>query len=78
MKELTDEQLKKASIVDFTDDLDLIRKALRMPNFEVSDVVKFNQYSRIAAMIYFAEYTNNDALLKRLVKIYREVVTGTE
>ena len=76
MKELTDKQLKNASIVDLTDDLELMRKVLGMRNFEVSDVKKFTQEGRLATMIDFAEYTKNDALLKRLNKIYIEVVPG--
>lgn len=43
MKELTDKQLKNASIVDLTDDLELMRKVLGMRNFEVSDVKKFTK-----------------------------------
>jgi|LSQX01.3.fsa_nt_gb hypothetical protein len=78
MKELTDKQLKNASIVDLTDDLELMRKVLGMRNFEVSDVKKFTQEGRLATMIDFAEYTKNDALLKRLNKIYIEVVPGID
>lgn len=72
MKELTDEQLKKASIVDLTDDVDLMRKSLRMEYFEPVDVEAYTPDGRMFTLFSFAEYTKNEALLQRLKKLFEK------
>jgi len=72
MKELTDEQLKKASILDLTDDLELMRKALEDELFEPSEVERYTPEGKMFTLIHFAEYTGNSGLLERLEKLFKK------
>lgn len=71
MKELTDIELKKASILDLTDDIDLMRKAMDDELFEIEDVTRWTEEAKMFSLFDFAEYTNNDELLKRLEKLFK-------
>ncbi|KAF0199021.1 MAG: hypothetical protein FD170_3949 [Bacteroidetes bacterium] len=70
MKKFTNDELKKASILSFTDDLELIRKAMDNEFFTKEDSQRWSEVDRILSMIAYAEYTKDEALLKRLNKLF--------
>ncbi len=72
MKDFTDQELKKASILDFTDDLDLMRKAMDDDSFETSEVSMWGEREKILSLVEYAEYTKNSSLEKRLKKLFED------
>ncbi len=71
MKQLTDIELKKASILDLTDDLELMRAALDSEGFEISDMEGWVEDARMISLFSFAEYTGDKRLLNRLEKLFK-------
>ena len=71
---LTDEQLKVASIIDLTDDLGLMRKALEDESFIKVDVQYWDKSSKAMSLISFAGVTNDVDLLKRLYALFGEEI----
>ena len=71
MKELTDLELKSASILNFTDDINLIRKCLDCEAITL-EMLKENDSAeeKMLSLFSFAEYTNDEPLLKRLKIIF--------
>ncbi len=71
MKKLTDRELKSASILDLTDDLNLMRSAMDDPDFETSEVSDWwGSEQKMFSMMDFAEHTNNTELINRLNRIF--------
>ena len=70
MNSLTDSQLKTASIIDLTDDLDLMRSALEIDDFEIGDISGYSTDGKMFSLFSFAEYTSDTDLLKRLEKLF--------
>ena len=62
--------LKNASILDLTDDLELMRKALDLDDFEPSDVERWGAEGKMHSLYEFGLFTNNDALLDKLEIIF--------
>jgi hypothetical protein len=69
---LTDQQLKVASIVDLTDDVDLMRKALESESFVPSDVQYWGPSAKMMSLISFAGYTKDRAFLDRLERVFND------
>ena len=74
MVHLTDEQLKVASIVDLTDDVELMRKVLESDSFVVSDVQYWGPSAKMMSLISYAGYTNDNTLLERLYSLFGEEI----
>lgn len=74
MVHLTDEQLKVASIVDLTDDVELMRKVLEGDSFVVSDVQYWGPSAKMMSLISYAGYTNDNTLLERLYSLFGEEI----
>ena len=74
MVTLTDQQLKVASIVDLTEDVELMRKALDSESFVPSDVQYWGSSAKMMSLISYAGYTNDDALIKRLYDLFSEEI----
>lgn len=70
MVNLTDQQLKVASIVDLTDDVQLMRKALEDDQFIPSDVDLWGSDAKRMSLISYAGLVNDDKLLQRLYRIF--------
>ena len=69
-KDWRDIDLKKASILDLTDDLDLMRKALDLEDFEPSDVERWGPQMRMHTLYDFGLYTDNEELLNKLDEVF--------
>jgi len=74
MVHLTDEQLKVASIVDLTDNVELMRKVLESDSFVVSDVQYWGPSAKMMSLISYAGYTNDNTLLERLYSLFGEEI----
>jgi hypothetical protein len=74
MKILTDQQLKTASIVDLTDDVELMRKALDSDSFVPEDVKFWSDHAKITSLISYAGITEDTKLLNRLYKLFGEKI----
>lgn len=72
MLNLTDQQLKVASIVDLTDDVELMRKALDDDTFNPSDIASWYEDGKIHSLFDFAIYTKDEALLDRLERVFKD------
>lgn len=70
MIKFTDTELKKASILSFTDDIELIRKVMESEFFVLEDSEWWSDVDRMLSMTSYASYTNDEALLKRLNKLF--------
>lgn len=68
---LTYKQLKAASILDLTDDLEVMRKAMDYESFEPSDVAFWSDDGKMFSLYDFAHYTQDTLLLNRLDRIFR-------
>lgn len=81
MKQLTDEQLKQAkSILDLTDDIELIRKVYDMDDLERSWIEEgWTDLAKIESMVMYAEYIGDRDLQNRIEKLYEyELTVGME
>jgi hypothetical protein len=71
MKNLDTINLKKATVFDFTDDLDLICRAL---NLDAIDKHEFtagcSDNGRVISLFEYAEYTKDGKMKKKLQKMY--------
>lgn len=76
MKTLTDQQLKVASIVDLTDDVQLMRKALEDDQFVPSDVELWGPDAKRMSLISFAGLVNDDKLLQRLYRLFDKEINA--
>jgi hypothetical protein len=76
VKELTDEQLKKASILDFTDNLQELRAALQDDTFELKEAESWNDASKMFSLLAWAEYKSDKASLERLRKLFEKELTA--
>lgn len=72
MVTLTDQQLKVASIVDLTDDVELMRKALGDDTFNPSDIASWSEDGKIHSLFDFGIYTNDEDFLDRLERIFKD------
>ncbi len=72
MKELTDEQLKKATIFDLTDDVEVVREIYGDAYLNRSDLESVTPEGKIFMLLEFAEHTNDRALSERLEKIFEK------
>jgi len=72
VKDLTDIELKKASIIDLTDDLELMRKALDLDDFEISEISGYSDAGKMFTLFSLAEYTDNTELSERLDKLFED------
>lgn len=72
MKILTDQQLKVASIIDLTDDVELMRKALGDNTFEPSRIANWSDNGKINSLFDFALFTNDEAFSKRLERLFKD------
>ena len=71
MKELSDKELKKASILTFTDNIELIRNAMDNEYLDIKDTGFWNNTDKILSLFAFAEYTNDKKLLEKLRKLFK-------
>jgi len=76
MKTLTDQQLKVASIVDLTDDVELMRKALESDSFVPSDVQYWGADAKRMSLISYAGLANDNELLQRLYKLFDKEINA--
>lgn len=72
MVTLTDQQLKVASIVDLTDDVELMRQALDDHTFIPADVEMWSDDGKIHSLFEFGIFTKNEAFLDRLEKVFSD------
>jgi len=70
MKQLTDIELKKASIFDLTDDLKLIRKIMDMG--EINPDFPLNSNAKVESLLLYAEYFNDVEFEKRIKKVFKD------
>ncbi len=76
MKELTDEQLKKASILDLTDDLDLMRKALDNELFDPELVKDWGDDGKRLSLYEYGLFINDKKFLDRLDVLFEKEISA--
>ena len=77
MKEMTDIELKKASILDFTDDISLIRKCMDCEGLTLEMLKESDSAEeKMLSLLNFAEYTNNEPLLRRLESVFENEMSA--
>ena len=72
VKKMTDIELKKASILDLTDDLGLMRKAMDDELFEVSDAKMWGGEAKRLTLYEYGIFINNDTFLDRLDTLFEK------
>ena len=74
---MTDIELKNASILNFTEDINLIRKCMDCEGITLEmlkDDLSLND--KMLSLFSFAEYTQNEPLLKQLNSIFENELTA--
>ena len=64
--------LKNASILDFTEDLELMRRVLDDVTFETSDVSSWGSEMKMHSIFEFALFTDNTQLLDKLEREFAQ------
>jgi len=77
VKKLSDTELKKASILDFTDNLEELRSALQDDTFEIKEAERWGDADKMFSLLAWAEYKKDKAFLKRLNKLFEKELTAT-
>lgn len=72
MKNLTDKELKTASIIDLTDDLNVIREAMDDTDLTFDDIKQLNDTGKMMSLFNFAEHIEDKKLIIRLEKIFKD------
>lgn len=72
MKTLSDSELKRASILDFTEDVALIRAALDDEFFEFADAAEWDDSAKMISLFAFAEHTKDSTLIDRLKSVFEK------
>jgi len=72
VKKMTDIELKKASILDLTDDVDLMRKAMDDELFEPSDLKRWGDDAKRLSLYEYGAFIDDDAFLERLDTLFEK------
>jgi hypothetical protein len=76
VNELSNIELKKASILDFTDNLQELRIALQDEAFEVKETERWGDADKMFSLLAWAEYKNDKVSLNRLKELFEKELTA--